>query len=160
MRRPAPSTAEPGNVREPDPASATAREQSVSKIRVMILGADCPRYLCRSVAEYVRSRDELKLIGEAAGPLDLLVRLRRRRERTKGDPRSRHSRADVVLLLGESIDRTPGICTHLLAEYPDLLVLALPQTGAVGVAYRRAVTRTPVPLNRDDSLLRAILADE
>jgi hypothetical protein len=132
----------------------------VSKIRVMILGSDCPRYVSRSIADYVRSQDKLKLIGEATGNIDLLIRLRRKRGRARGNHRSRHSRADVVLLLGEQIDRTPGICTHLLAEYPDLLVLALPQTGAVGVAYRRTITSTPVPLSRDDSLLRAILADD
>ena len=141
-------------------ASATVLEPSVSKIRVMILGSDRAPLLSRSIADYVRRQDGLKLIGVASGNIDLLVRLRRKRGRARGNHRSRHSRADVVLLLGKSIDRTPGICTHLLAEFPDLLVLALPPTGAVGAAYRRTITSCPVTLSRDDSLLRAILADE
>lgn len=63
--------------------------------------------------------------------------------------------ADVVVIsLDESGD--PGICSHLLAEYPSLLIIALSPSQERAILYRQVITREELHPLSAASLLTVI----
>lgn len=64
--------------------------------------------------------------------------------------------ADVVVITLPDSRTDPGLCSHLLAEYPDLLVIALSAAGEDGYVYQQVITKEELePLN-EKSLLAVI----
>ena len=49
--------------------------------------------------------------------------------------------ADVVIVTLPESGEDPGISTHLLAEFPGLLVIAVSAVGERAVVYRQVITR-------------------
>lgn len=64
--------------------------------------------------------------------------------------------ADVVLVTLPDSDDDPGICSHLLAQYPELLVIALSPVDERAVVYRQVITREELTPLAEDGLLSAI----
>ena len=68
--------------------------------------------------EFADSTEGLEIVGEVHEPLDLLLQ-------------AKELRPDVVVLSQLEHGGEPGICSHLLLEYPNLGVVLLPtNTGA------------------------------
>ena len=64
--------------------------------------------------------------------------------------------ADVVVITMPDSGTDPGLCSHLLAEYPDLLVIALSPAGEDGYVYRQVITKEELEPLTEKSLLAAI----
>lgn len=70
--------------------------------------------------------------------------------------------ADVVIvtLPRQEVDAAeagePGICSHLLYEYPNLLIVALSPDSAGGYTYRLVIAREAVDPLSETSLLQVI----
>jgi hypothetical protein len=121
----------------------------VSRIKVLL--APMPP-LVRGLLTYViSSQADMRIVGRPTSLVGLLRAVGRR-----GDRRNRR-RPEVVLIPLEYPARIPGICTHLLAEDPDLLVLGIPAQGHTVVAFhRRTIIRERLENQSVDDLLKAI----
>jgi len=71
----------------------------------------------------LRPDDELELASKVNNAVDLLVRVN-------------EVRADVVVLRQLPGGREPGICSHLLLEYPNLAVVLLPDAKGLDIILR------------------------
>lgn len=78
---------------------------------IRVLLGKMPLLLRESLRHRVEEQCDMKVVGEAANAVDLLVRVR-------------ESRAHVVIL-GFPEAENHGISTHLLAEFPDLLLVSV-----------------------------------
>jgi DNA-binding NarL/FixJ family response regulator len=88
----------------------------VRLIRVLLA---VPLAISHAFGQILAGTDDIEIVGTATEGIEILL--------TTGA-----SRADVVVIVMEG-DTVPGICTHLLAEYPHVKVLGV--TGDI----RRAV---------------------
>jgi DNA-binding NarL/FixJ family response regulator len=103
-------------------------EDDAYKGNINILMMNVPDEIRTALKELIQSQGNMKMVGEASDPIHLLL--------TVND-----TQADVVIMGDTPSDRVPGICTHLLAEYPDLLVLTLSTQQQRAFLYQRKITR-------------------
>jgi hypothetical protein len=88
---------------------------TVAPIRVILaLG---PTILQRLLRDLIEREEGVEVVDETDDPVDLLMAVRR-------------TEANVVLIAWPKSGEMPGICTHLLLEFPELLVIGLPEKGA------------------------------
>jgi DNA-binding NarL/FixJ family response regulator len=81
----------------------------VDKIRVLI--ADHPIMVPDAVRRLVDEQDDIEVVGDCRGPMKILQETGR-------------TNADAVILMQEG-ENEPGICSQLLAAYPDLVVMSI-----------------------------------
>jgi hypothetical protein len=67
----------------------------------------------RTLLDLAEADSDLEIIGTTASAMDLLLQVEERQ-------------ADVVVLSQVAGKEEPGICSHLMLEYPDVVVLLLP----------------------------------
>jgi hypothetical protein len=67
----------------------------------------------RTLLDLAAADSDLEIIGMTASAMDLLLQVEERQ-------------ADVVVLSQVMGGEEPGICSHLMLEYPDVVVLLLP----------------------------------
>jgi len=91
----------------------------------------------------VASEADMEVVGEVAEPVDLLVRVA-------------ETGANVVLCSWAESAEVPPICTHLLAEYPGLLVVGLSESGISAWACQQTITLTRLPRPGISELLSEI----
>ena len=92
--------------------------------------------------ELICRQADMEVVGEALDPLEVLYAVRQ-------------TEADVVVTtLPESGEA--GISSHLLAEYPQLLVLALAPDGNGAVLYRQVLVKEVLPSTANDALLSVV----
>ena len=74
---------------------------------------------------------DIEIVGEAVDNVDALLKVG-------------STRADIVAVDLPPCGKDPGLCSHLLAEYPDVKILALSEGGDKIQIYERAVVRNTV----------------
>jgi DNA-binding NarL/FixJ family response regulator len=79
---------------------------------VKVLLANGPEALPTGLAMLLQQQSDIEVVGTVLDPVNLLVAV--------GD-----TQADVVVMALPDSGEMPGICSHLLHEYPQLLILAL-----------------------------------
>jgi DNA-binding NarL/FixJ family response regulator len=110
---------------------------------VKVLLANSPESLRTGLAALLQQQSDIEVVGTVLDPIELLVGV--------GD-----TQADVVVVtLPESGDM-PGICSHLLHEYPQLLILALSSARTRACVYRQAITVEPLADISDEGILTAV----
>jgi DNA-binding NarL/FixJ family response regulator len=117
----------------------------VSKFRVLL--AATPPLLAALLTDLIQRQGDMELVGKTGFErVDLLLAVR-------------ECEANVVIMpLTDSVD-VPGIFSHLLAEYPELLILVLPTKSEYGFVYhRQGISKRPVMVATGDSILKAIRA--
>lgn len=83
----------------------------MNKIRVLL--ANHPLMIPEVIRQLVAEQEDMELVGDCRGPMKILQEVGR-------------TKADAVILAQEGTDE-PGICSQLLAVYPDLTILGLTQ---------------------------------
>ena len=78
---------------------------------IRVLVANLPAMLVEIVAHEIEQQKDMEIVGVIEGNMNLL--------------RAAGHGVDVVILGTESLDSPPGICSHLLSEYPSLKIIAL-----------------------------------
>lgn len=100
------------------------------------------------VRDMIERQEDMEVVGEVSDPLDLLMAVRE----TEAD-------AVIVALMHSE---GPGLCSHLLAEYPNLTILALVSTGEAAfveqLCPRRREIVEPSELNVLSALRYAVRA--
>jgi hypothetical protein len=90
----------------------------------------------RVLRELAQDDDRLQLVGEAAGPVEILLQTKR-------------ISADVVVLSQTVGGGEPGICSHLLLEYPNLVVVLVPIDSGPHILYRLVLLREIAEASKD-----------
>jgi DNA-binding NarL/FixJ family response regulator len=70
---------------------------------------------------------DMEVVGEVTDPVDLLLAIE-------------ETQAKVVLHTFPDPEEPPGVCSHLFAEYPDLLVIGISPAADAAFACRQEVT--------------------
>lgn len=81
-----------------------------------------------TLKELVAENGELQVVGEVEKPVDILLQ-------------AKSVSPDVVVLSQDPQGAEPGICSHLLLEYPNVVVVLVPCVGGSKILYRMALYR-------------------
>jgi len=95
---------------------------------VRILLGSVSREWKRKIIEVVGSDHNLEIVGDVADPLDLLVQARERK-------------TDVIVLSQLPDGGEPGICSHLLLEHPNMVLVLLPDPFGPDVLCRMVMQK-------------------
>ena len=136
MMRP-PASYNPANLARVYPLGDSV-EMSSSKVLI----GDLSAVQLLRVRRLIEAQHDIQAIGPIVDPIELLLSVR---EMTAG----------VVILAMQPGGKAPGICTHLLAEYPELLVLALSEDGTKMFAFSNRIARREL-VDGDKVILRTI----
>ena len=82
----------------------------------------------------------VEVVDERVDPMDLLVAVGR-------------TEADVVIQTWPTGDEMPSILTHLFVEYPELIVIGLPDDSDRAIVCRPTITKTEFPMLGLEELL-------
>lgn len=108
-----------------------------------ILMVNVPGDLRNLLQDVIQRQENMLLVGEAADPIDLLLTVN-------------ETDADVVIMGHPHADRMPGICTHLLAEFPILLILIVSTTDQRAFLYERKITQEEVSCTVPEDLIARV----
>jgi DNA-binding NarL/FixJ family response regulator len=111
--------------------------------KTKILLAIGPRLLRKALISLIRRQDDMEIVGEALDPIKLLLALS-------------ETQAAVVVMSLEDSDQEPSICSHMLAEYPKLLILALSPNRENGYLMYQRTVKEQFSGASDDEILSAI----
>ena len=89
------------------------RRNGLKKIRILL--ANRPPMLLEIMRVLVQRQEDMEVVGEVLDPIGLLVAVR-------------EWEANAVILTLEGYEE-PGLCSHLVTEYPNLTILALAADG-------------------------------
>lgn len=81
----------------------------MNKIRVLL--ANHPVMVPEAIRLLVAEQEDMEVVGDCRGPMKILQEIGR-------------AKADAVILIHEESDE-PGLCSQLLAVYPDLTILSV-----------------------------------
>ena len=74
----------------------------------------------------------LEIVGEVIHPIDILLELG-------------STQAEVVVIDLPASEEDPGLCSHLLAEYPEVKVVAVSSGGETSIVYETGIIRRYLP---------------
>jgi DNA-binding NarL/FixJ family response regulator len=111
------------------------------KIKVML--ASRPKMLSDVIQNIIERQPDMILIGEVVDPIKLLFA-------------TREKAVDVVIVTPLKSNGEPKICSHLLAEHPQLKVLTLSSEGEIAYLYQSAVPRIRIDEPCGKSIVSAI----
>jgi DNA-binding NarL/FixJ family response regulator len=80
------------------------------------------------VRELVGENDQLHIVGHAEESVNVLLQ-------------AKNANADVVVLSQSLHGGEPGVCSHLLLEYPNLVVILVPSKSGPNVVCRMVLRR-------------------
>ena len=108
----------------------------------VLLAVDSPlfRDLLRN---RIAREDHMDVVGDVADPMDLLLAVRR-------------TGANVLIHSWPDSEEMPGICSHLLLEYPALAVIGIPPDAERAYSCRQTITTTIVEMDGLRGLLDEI----
>lgn len=110
---------------------------------VKILMVDVPSGLRNLLQDVIQRQENMLVVGEAFDPIDLLLTVN-------------ETDADVVIMGHSQADSMPGICTHLLIEFPILLVLTVSTIDQRAFLYRRQITQEEVSYTIPEDLIARV----
>ncbi|MHC4399724.1 MAG: response regulator [Planctomycetota bacterium] len=111
--------------------------------RIRVILALEPSLVRGSVRGAIESSGDITVVGEADTPVHLLLDIQRHE-------------ADAVVLHLENDNQIPGICSHLLQQYPELLVVALSREDDRAFLLRQEVSEQNLDSTSIGDLLAAL----
>jgi DNA-binding NarL/FixJ family response regulator len=95
---------------------------------IRVLLANSPAMVPDVIRRLIQEQDDMDLVGDCRGPMKILQETGR-------------TKADAVILVQEGTNE-PGLCSQLLAVYPDLIILSLAQDLTAAATYQLHSRRT------------------
>ena len=108
---------------------------------IRILLTAIPRMLAEVVRQVVAEQTDMVVVGEVTGGMDLLLA-------------AGLTGADLVIL-GLEDSQLPGVCSHLVGEYPQIKVLGLIQKAFLYESGPQAVASGEVSLQELRNMIRS-----
>jgi DNA-binding NarL/FixJ family response regulator len=105
--------------------------------------ANRPETLRISLATLLEQQSDIEVVDTVLDLKELLIAVE-------------DTQADVVVLTLPDSGEIPGICSHLLYEYPQLLILALSSARDRACIYRQAITVELLADISDEGILAAV----
>jgi hypothetical protein len=115
-------------------------DQPSSPIRVLV--AHVPMPLEGWLARMALDQDDIVIVAQPRGYVETLLAAQ------KG--------VDVVVLGAQEFPRLPGICSHLLGEYPDTRILLLSASGDRAMLCWTGLHQKEVPIAPAEALLETL----
>jgi hypothetical protein len=75
-----------------------------------------------------RDNPEISIVGRVEKPLDVLLF-------------AKNENVDVVLLSQKRDGSEPGVCSHFVLEFPNIVIVLVPVTGGTNVLCRIALSK-------------------
>lgn len=97
----------------------------------------------KKVYEMIESQNGLTIAAEAFNPVETLMLMA-------------ETEADLVMLDLPDTNEDPGICSHLLAEFPQLVIIALSSNCQEAILYRHNISKTRIKDASDKQILALI----
>jgi len=110
---------------------------------VRVLLANRPRVLRTRLAKLLQLQSDIEVVGTVLDPIELLSAVE-------------DTQADVVVVTLPDSGEMPGICSHLLYEYPQLLILVLSLAQTRACLYRQVITVEQLSDTSDEGILIAV----
>ncbi|HEX6718231.1 MAG TPA: hypothetical protein VF088_14025 [Pyrinomonadaceae bacterium] len=110
---------------------------------IKVLLVDCPQKLRDSVRNLLESQVDLEIVEGILDPVEILLKVRA-------------VNADVVIVTLPDKTEEPGVISHLLSEYPKLLIIAISCTSDVAYVYRQRTYKEAIFNISSDEILRII----
>jgi DNA-binding NarL/FixJ family response regulator len=117
-------------------------EGDLDKIRVLL--ANHPVMVPDVIRQLVAEQSDMELVADCRGPMKILQETGR-------------TKADAVILAQEGTDE-PGLCSQLLAVYPDLTVLSVTRDGTYAFTQQLCSRRVDMSDIKGDNLIQALRA--
>ncbi len=114
----------------------------MDQIRVLL--AEMPQMLRDAFTQLVAGQPDMELVGDLADPLGLLLAVGQ-------------TRTDAVIV-GLHDSEFPGICSHLLSEYPHIKVVGVTADGRNACLYELRPQMRPIGEASPRGVLDAIRA--
>jgi DNA-binding NarL/FixJ family response regulator len=112
-----------------------------SAIKVLLV--DSPQKLRDSVRNLIQSQDDLEIVEGILDPVEILLKVKA-------------VNADVVIVTLPDKKEEPGVVSHLLSEYPKLLIIAISRTSDIAYVYRQRTAKEAIFNISSDEILRII----
>lgn len=110
--------------------------------RIRILLAELPQMLSDLLKQAAARRPDMEIVGEFTDGMSLLLA-------------ADETHADAVVL-GLHDGELPGICSHLLSEYPRIKLFAVAADGGHAMLYELRPQKVPISETSPEGLLDAI----
>ena len=117
------------------------RHKCMTKIKVLL--ANSQESLRESLRKLIYCQTDMEVVGEAREPIELLLMVGK-------------TQAEVVIVTLPNTDEDPGIYSHLLAEYPQLLILALSTEHENAYLYRQLTAKEHISKASEEVILAVI----
>jgi hypothetical protein len=115
-------------------------EEQAAPIRVLV--ANMSERLAQPVLQLIREQSDMTLVGQVQDNVNLLLAV--------------GAGVDVVILGAPQVHPPPGICSHLLSEFPNLKILVLAMTSNLAVLYWLGLRHRQVNLVSATTLVKTI----
>lgn len=111
------------------------------KIKVML--ASRPKMISDVIRNIIEHQQDMTMVGEVIDPIKLLYAIR-------------ETSIDVVIMTPIKVNGEPKICSHLLAKYPSLKIVALSAKGEAAYLYQLDIPRLRIDNPSGQSIVVAI----
>ena len=98
---------------------------------VRLLAANLPDQVFSLLAQALQGQPEIKLVGHVHGQLPILV--------------AAAVGVDILILGASAVQPLPGICTHLLHEFPHLKIIVSSADSSAAIMYWLNVQQVELP---------------
>lgn len=112
----------------------------MNKIRVLL--ANHPMMVPEAIRQLVEEQEDMEVVGDCRGPMKIL------QETGK-------AKADIVILAQEGSEEL-GLCSQLLAVYPDLAILSVATDLSVAFTQQLCSHRQRVVTSKHSDLARTM----
>jgi DNA-binding NarL/FixJ family response regulator len=115
---------------------------------IRILLGNSPAVIPEAVRELIQAQPDMQIVGDAESPMQILHNVVTRR-------------AQVVILSTRG-DEEPGLCSHLLSAFPDVVILCIAVDLSVAFLQHRRPQRCAMSDTRPDAImssLRSMMSD-
>ena len=112
----------------------------MNKIRVLL--ANHPVMVPDAIREMVAVQEDMELVGDCRGAMKILQETGR-------------AKADAVILAQDGMDE-PGLCSQLLAVYPDLTILSVSSDLSVAFTQQLCLHRRKLPSAQRGDLVASL----
>jgi DNA-binding NarL/FixJ family response regulator len=113
----------------------------MQKIKVLL--ASRPKMLSDVVRNMVERQSDMQVVGEVLDPIELLLA-------------ARATKVNVVIVTPLDSGEEPKICSHLLAEHPQLKIVTLTVKGEAAFFYESGSHKKRIDEPSEQSILGAI----
>lgn len=111
--------------------------------RIRILFSIQPRVLAEIFRRLIEVQEDMEVVGEWLDPVKLLLAVRQ-------------EEPDVIILTAPDPSSEPGICSHLLSEHPNLVILAFSPERECAFVYHMMIGKEPVMDMSERGILEVI----